>query len=415
MDVEGWSLPAWTYRDPEFFALELARIFRPSWQIAGHESDLPRAGDYLTIDYIGESVILMRGEDGVVRAFTNVCRHRGARIVDGTAGCAKKLVCPYHGWTYDSAGRLTGVPMKAGYGALDMSAHGLAPVEAESFHGFLFVQLEDDGGPSVAEMMAPYAGEIAAHSFEDLRALGRVTLRPRAVNWKIIGDNYADGLHVVTAHPGLRWMMGESYEVEANTHVDRMQGRISERPSPNLSERAYQHFLPEVPHLPRERQRLWTYLKLWPNIAFDIYPDQIDFMQWLPVSPTQTLIREIAYAVPDPRREMQAARYLNWRINRQVNAEDTDLVERVQAGMGSQSFSVGPLSEQEVALRHFCARMRGVIPEAGEIEAPVAGWSLKSVSRPSDNAQDRLRSKRTEIGEWVHRPSPGPSRKREGS
>ncbi|MDO7833971.1 aromatic ring-hydroxylating dioxygenase subunit alpha [Sphingobium sp. HBC34] len=372
----GWSLPAWTYSDPEFFAVERARIFRPAWQIVAHESDIPNPGDFQTLDYIGESVIVLRGDDGAVRAFTNVCRHRGARIVDGTSGCAHKLVCPYHGWTYETDGRLSGVPMKASYGdGFALADHGLSPVAVENWQGFLFVRLADDGGPSVAEMMAPHAAEIAPYRFADLRALGRVTLRPRAVNWKIIGDNYSDGLHITVAHPGLKRLMGDGYGVAASPHADRMWGPIVERPSPNLSERAYQHFLPPVPHLPPERQRLWTYYKLWPNFAFDIYPDQVDFMAWLPVSPTQTLIREISYALPDARREMRAARYLNWRINRQVNAEDTDLVARVQAGMASQSFTVGPLSEQEVALRHFCGRVRDVIPQARLHHAPGTGWS----------------------------------------
>lgn len=371
----AWSLPAWTYSDPEFYAAEVARIFRPAWQIACHDSDLAQPGDYHTIVHVGESIIVIRGEDGVVRAFTNVCRHRGARIVDDMAGCAKKLVCPYHGWTYENDGRLTGVPMKAGYGAMDMANHGLTPVEVESFHGFLFIRLVDDGGPSVAQMMAPYLAEIAPYRFADLRALGRVTLRPRAVNWKNIGDNYSDGLHITVAHPGLKRLMGDGYGVESSAHADLMRGPIIDRPSTNLSERGYQHFLPAVPHLPPDRQRLWTYIKLWPNFAFDIYPDQVDFMAWMPVSPTQTMIREISYAIPDDRREMQAARYLNWRINRQVNVEDTALVARVQAGMASDSFTVGPLSEAEVALRHFCGQMRRVIPQARLHRAPVPGWS----------------------------------------
>jgi phenylpropionate dioxygenase-like ring-hydroxylating dioxygenase large terminal subunit len=396
MGLEGWSLPAWTYRDPDFFAIEIARIFRPSWQIAGHESDLPHAGDYLTIDYASESVLLIRGEDGAVRAFTNVCRHRGARIVDGASGCAKRLTCPYHGWTYDSAGRLTVVPGRSGYGELDIERLGLSSVQVEDFHGFLFVRLEDVGGPSVAEMLAPYAAEISGCRFDQLRALGRVTLRPRAVNWKIIGENYCDAQHVRVAHPGLKRLFGESYEVEANEHACRMSGTITARPSSNVTERAYQYFLPHVAQLPPERQRLWTYIQLWPNMAFDIYPDQIDFMQWLPVSPTQTLIREIAYAVPDQRREMRAARYLNWRINRQVNVEDRGLLERVQAGLGSQSFTAGPLSEEEVALRHFCARVRRVLPEAWEDE----------VSRP--------RSTRTGVVHGALR-SPDPSRHGRGA
>ncbi len=108
---------------------------------------------------------------------------------------------------------------------------------------------------------------------------------------------------------------------------------------------------------------MWSYYRLWPNIAFDVYPDQVDFMQFVPVSATETLIREISYARPDGRREVAAARYLNWRINRQVNAEDTVLVARVQAGMSSSSYDGGPLSQAEVCLAAFARRMRATIPQ----------------------------------------------------
>jgi phenylpropionate dioxygenase-like ring-hydroxylating dioxygenase large terminal subunit len=371
----GWSLPAWTYSEPEFFAVEIARIIRPSWQVVCHVSDVANPGNFHTLDYIGESVVVIRDRNAALRAFTNVCRHRGARLLDGPAGCAKKLICPYHAWTYDLDGRLTGVPMRESY-AINVSEHGLAPVELEVWRGFVFVRLEG-GGPSVAEMMLSYETEIEPYRFEALRAFGRVTLRPRRVNWKNVGDNYSDGLHIAVAHPGLKRLMGQGYGVEATAHVDKMWGPILDRLSANPSERAYQHFLPHVPHLPPERQRLWTYFKLWPNIAFDLYPDQVDFMQWLPVSPTETLIREIAYAVPDDRREMKVARYCNWRVNRQVNSEDTMLIERVQNGMASQSFTVGPLSEQEVALRNFCGKIRHAIPEARQHRAPAPGWSRR--------------------------------------
>jgi phenylpropionate dioxygenase-like ring-hydroxylating dioxygenase large terminal subunit len=160
-----------------------------------------------------------------------------------------------------------------------------------------------------------------------------------------------------------------------------MAGDLIERPSPNPAERAYQHFLPPAPHLPPELQRRWLYFKLWPNVAFDIYPDQVDFMQFLPVSPTRTMIREISYALPDAdmperwRREMKAARYLNWRINRRVNAEDTALIEGVQQGMASRSYVPGPLGESEVCLRSFARKLRRLIPEANLHRPPPAGWS----------------------------------------
>jgi len=373
-----WSLPGWIYRDPEFFALEKQRLLRPSWQVVCHENDIPNQGDYHLLDFIGESVMAIRGRDGSVRAFTNVCRHRGARLLDDAKGNCGKIVCPYHAWSYELDGSLFGLPLKDSY-EFDQSRFGLAPVDLEIFQGFIFIRLENDGGPGVAEMMAPYLHEILPYRFPELRAMGRVTLRPRAVNWKNVGDNYSDGLHIAVAHPGLKRLMGNGYGVEAQDFVDKMWGPIKDEPSANISERAYQRFLPEVAHLPAERQRLWTYFKLWPNVAFDIYPDQIDFMQFLPISPTETLIREISYAIPDQRREMRAARYLNWRINRQVNSEDTILVKRVQDGMGSASFSVGPLSKNEVSLRSFAAKLRKLIPESRSHHPPAPGWSQSHV------------------------------------
>lgn len=376
--LEGWSLPSWTYHDAEFHAVELDRVFRPSWQVVCHNSDIPKAGDWHTLDYCGESVIVVRGADDVLRAFTNVCRHRGSRLVDGASGCAKKLVCPYHAWTYDLDGKLTGVPDSASYPTLDRSQAGLAAVELEVWRGFIFVRLEDDGGPTVAQQMAPYEAMVAPYRFEELEALGRVTLRPREVNWKNVGDNYSDGLHIPVAHPGLTRLFGKGYGIEAEAHVDRMWGAMIDRESANWSERMYQKLLPPVPHLPEDKQRFWLYFKLWPNVAFDIYPDQIDFMQWLPTGPTTCLIREISYVLPDDRREMRAARFLNWRINRQVNAEDTALITRVQQGMASRSFSMGPLSDKEVCLRHFCRRIRALIPEARLEHQPAAGWSSRA-------------------------------------
>lgn len=376
-DLEGWSLPAWTYSDPEYFQVEMARIMRPSWQVVCHANDIPNAGDWYTLDFLGESILVVRGDDGEVRAFANVCRHRGSRIVDGSTGCAKRLVCPYHAWVYGLDGQLVGVPNRRSYPQLDTAIHGLAPVELELWRGFIFIRLVS-GGPSIADMMRPYEAQIEPYRFEELHALGRVTLRPRPVNWKNVADNYSDGLHIPVAHPGLTRLFGRGYGVEAEQHVDRMWGHLVDRPSPNLSERLYQNLLPTVEYLPEQAQRLWLYFKLWPNTAFDIYPDQVDFMQFLPVSPTETLIREIGYVLPDDRREMKAARYLNWRINRQVNAEDTELIARVQAGMQSASFSVGPLSEDEVCLRSFCRKVRSLIPEARLHAPPAPGWSARS-------------------------------------
>src|SRR6185295_16800914 len=194
-DQEDLSLPGWVYHDAEYFRVEMARLIRPSWQIVCHANEIAKTGEWRTLDLPGESVIVIRGPDGLVHAFANVCRHRGSRLVDGQAGCAKRLTCPYHAWTYAADGRLVGVPSREDYPGLDPAQFGLIPVEMEAWRGFLFVRLEA-GGPSVAEMMAPYEEDVAPHRFEELEAIGRITLRPRDVNWKNVADNYSDGLHI---------------------------------------------------------------------------------------------------------------------------------------------------------------------------------------------------------------------------
>src|SRR4030095_6443444 len=245
--LDDVSLPGWLYVDDEFCAAEKRAFLRAAPQVVCHESEIANSGEWRKIDFLGESVIVMRGDDGQVRAFANVCRHRGSRLVDGEAGGAKGLTCPYHARSYGRDGRLFGVPHRNEYPGLEPEKLGLAPVALEAWHGFLFVTLEP-GAPSVAEMMAPYADEAAPYRFEDLRPLGRVTLRPRVLNWKTIADNYSDGLHIPVGHPGLTRLFGRGYSIEAGEHVDRMEGHLVEADSANPSERAYQRMLPAVEH-----------------------------------------------------------------------------------------------------------------------------------------------------------------------
>lgn len=365
------SLPAWLYTDPGFFEAERRYLFRGAPHLVCHVNDIPNPGDYQTLDILGEKYFSIRGAEGEVRSFHNVCRHRASRLAQGAQGnCGHRLVCPYHAWSYALDGTLKSVPPWQGFEDLDRAACGLVPLAQEIWHGFVFVRIED-GAPSIAEMMAPYESEIAVHDFDSLVPQGRVTLRPRAVNWKNVADNYGDGLHIPVAHPGLTRLFAGTYTIEAKPWVDKMEGRIAERPSTNWSERLYQSLLPIFTHLPEERRRLWSYYRLWPNLAFDIYPDQVDFMQFVPVSPATTLIREIGYVRADPRRESRLARHLNWRINRRVNAEDAALIAGVQAGMSSSSYVSGPLSKNEVCLAAFARRLREALPQAAFDSPPT--------------------------------------------
>src|SRR5262249_22201223 len=158
-------------------------------------------------------------------------------------------------------GRLVGVPHKDTFRNFDTSRHGLIQLEQEVFMGFIFVRFEP-GLPSVREMAAPYIDELAVYRFEELVPQGRVTMRPRNVNWKNVADNYSDGMHIVVAHPGLTRLFGNGYGIEAKEWIDKMWGQLRDVPSKNWSERLYQKLLPPVAMLPPERQRLWTYFKL---------------------------------------------------------------------------------------------------------------------------------------------------------
>ena len=372
--LEDWSLPGWLYHDPEFFEAEKRAFLRAAPQVVCHESEIASPGEWRSLEYLGESVIVMRGDDGKTRAFSNVCRHRGSRLVDGAGGCAKVLTCPYHAWSYARDGRLVGVPHRSEYPGLQTEKLGLVELPLENWRGFLFVTLEP-GSPPVAEMMAPYEDEVEPYRFEDLRVLGRVTVRHRDLNWKTLCDNYSDHLHIAVGHPGLTRLFGRNYRIDAQPHADRMQGDLIETESANPSERAYQRLLPKAAHLPKTHRRKWLYYKLFPNIAFDIYPDQVDFMQFIPLTSTTSVLREISYAIPDGSREMRAVRYLNWRINRRVNAEDTELITRVQLGMQSPTYKAGPLGTSEVCLRSFATKLRRMIPEARLDSPPPPGWS----------------------------------------
>ncbi len=241
--LDGMSLPGWLYCDGEFLEAEKSAFLRAAPQVVCHQSEIAEPGEWRTLDYLGESVIVIRGDDREVRAFANVCRHRGSRLVDGSGGCAKVLTCPYHAWSYARDGRLVGVPHREEYPGLRPDDLGLVPARDRKLARF---SVRDAGaGRAVGGRDdAPYESEVEPYRFEDLRAIGRVTERPRDLNWKTIADNYSDGLHIPIGHPGLTRLFGRNYRIEASGHVDRMEGDLVEKLSANPSERAYQQILP---------------------------------------------------------------------------------------------------------------------------------------------------------------------------
>ena len=368
------TLPAWTYGNAEFFALEREHIFLPSWQIVGHVNDMPEAGDYLAFEMLGERAFVIRGKDGKLRAFHNVCRHRAHAVVMGKQGrCTRAITCPYHGWTYEFDGRLKGIPAAETFQGLDQSAYGLKALDLEVYLGFVFIRFAGDG-PSVAERLEPYTAELAQYRFEDMVPIEKLWNEPVAVDWKNAMDNYLEDYHFITGHPGLAALMERDYDREvAPGGASRLSHRMKESPQRSWSVRHYRKLLPAFEHLSEEVRRRWTYVTLFPNISFDVMPDKMDFFQLVPVAPGECLLRGRSYALPDERRETRAARYLSNRINWRVQDEDNALTLSVQGGLGSSAYDVGLLSEKEVVVKGFQDWIRDRLPVASLHKAPPAG------------------------------------------
>lgn len=369
------TLPGWTYKNPEFFALEKERLFLRSWQLVCHVSEVAGPGDFATLNLLGERALVVRGEDGELRAFYNVCRHRAAAVAQGDTGhCEGHLRCPYHGWVYGLDGRLKAVPGQQSFPALDKSEYGLPPLALEVFQGFVFVNFGGDGGPSVAERMAPYAAELLPYRLEEMEPFDSHYGHEIPVDWKNVMDNFLEGYHVPVGHPGLYRLFGTRYEAETQAFaVSRAIHWLRDKPSENWSERNYQNLLPELDHLPEDRRRAWAYYTLLPNVALDVYCDHVDVFHVIPVTPGKCRYRGRSYRLPGASRQLRAAQYLNRRINTQVQREDELLVASVQEGLGSQSYVSGILSEKEVCLRQFHDLIRAAIPAARLPRAPESG------------------------------------------
>jgi phenylpropionate dioxygenase-like ring-hydroxylating dioxygenase large terminal subunit len=358
------ALPAWVYSHPSLAALEIERVLMPSWQIVCHVNSIPRPGDYETFDLGPESVFVLRDKDGSIKAFHNVCRHRGARLLDGSGTCAATITCPYHGWSYRQDGGLVGVPLRDTFPGLDRAEHGLRPVRVDTALGFVFVCLAGDPAP-VAKTWGKLAEELAPYHFEDMVPLAPISTDVWNVDWKIAMDNYLESYHVPIGHPGLYRMFTPDYEDQANVPgVARGLSWMRDQPSSRWSERLYQAIIGQAAsHLPEKLRRCWRFYSALPNLGIDVFPDQMDFFQLLPGGPGKCIVRGTTFGLPEASPALRAARFLSNRINTQVNNEDKWLCGRVQRGLASSSYRPGPLSRLEGYMHEFHNLLRERIPE----------------------------------------------------
>jgi phenylpropionate dioxygenase-like ring-hydroxylating dioxygenase large terminal subunit len=367
------ALPAWTYSHSEMTRLEYERILKPSWQIVCHVNSIAEPGDYVAVEMGSDSVVALRNSQGVIQTFHNVCRHRGARILDGAGNCPGVITCPYHGWSYRLTGELIGMPVRESFPGLDRAQFSLKPVTSQVMFGFVFVCLGKTP-PPLERIWGGFADEFAPHRFEAMVPIGPMYIEHWDCDWKIAMDNYLESYHVPIGHPGLFRMFTPDYDDQINLPAGVARGIswLRERLSTQWSERMYQQLVGKVSaELPEAHRKRWSFYSMLPNLGIDVFPDQMDFFQVLPRGPGKCTIRGGSFAHPDERREMRVVRYLSTRINRQVQREDEFLCRRVQQGLASSSYEPGPLSKLENCMLEFHDLLRERIPEARLASAPA--------------------------------------------
>jgi choline monooxygenase len=354
----GTALAPRLYTDPALLAAEQELIFERTWQLAGHVSALPRTGSYLTAQAGTQPVLVIRDDEGQLRAYRNVCRHRGSRLLSGSGQCKAAIRCRYHGWTYRLDGSLIGVPEGLGFGdRLDKPALGLLPARVEEMCGLVFVNLDRDATP-LAELVGDLPQRLAKYRIETLESFAP-SGGTQPANWKAVADNYLEGYHIPIAHPGLMRMLDyKRYDVEVNEHHVWFESPLRDKPSSNRLERLYARMATPMPGLDKADRRVWRYAFIYPNTTIDLYPDQINTWQMLPdgVAQTRDTFGSYRAAGVDPRTRI--AQWANQRLNGLVLDEDIDLVDNVQQGLQTRGYRCGPLGAREAGVAWFADRIR---------------------------------------------------------
>jgi choline monooxygenase len=359
------GLPPWCYTSQEFYDREVERIFRREWCFIGRADEIAKPGDYKVFDLVGESVIVLRDQAGILRAFANTCRHRGTRLLDGAGNC-RSIACPYHAWVYALDGRLIaslGMEETLGFEPAD---HGLLPVRLEDWAGFLFVNFAEGGG-TLASHLGDLPERFAAYNFADMVCVRRKEY-DLACNWKLYVENAMEDYHTPTVHRksiGLQKTLLEEGGTGAWDAIF--------MPAPQtiavLPEDIADAF-PPIAGLSGKPAGGTFFAVIYPSTFFATTQDCMWWLQEFPDGPGRTRVAigscfpRATVARPDFAAKV-ATYYRRWD---KALPEDNAISERQQAGLASRFARPGRLSVHEPAVHRIA---NWVLDRVLDEEAPV--------------------------------------------
>jgi choline monooxygenase len=352
------TLPSRYYLDPAFLELERERIFGRTWQLVARADELARVGDFVPVTVLDEPIVITHAQDGELKAFYNVCRHRAGQVAL-TRGNRKSLQCRYHGWTYGLDGCLRAAPEMEATEGFSKDEFGLVPVRVDRWGPFVFVNL-DPSAPPLAEVMGAIPAEVAAAGY-DVDHMRLVERRDYVVesNWKVYVDNYLEGYHLPIAHPQLfRELEYDSYRVEEFRYYSKQHAPIRElRPGEELG--VDRRFMRQP-----GAEDAALYYWLFPNTMFNIYQDNMSSNVILPLGPDRTLtIFEWYFGEPGTGEGWESMQQAI-AFSDEIQQEDIVICEQVQRGLRSRAYNSGRFSaKRENGVYHFQNLVREFLGE----------------------------------------------------
>ena len=326
------SLAAKYYTNPEVFKLETNGLLARTWQFAGHASQLKEMGDYFTFDMAGESLFCIKGRDGEIRTFYNVCQHRAHQLVSGQ-GQTRVVVCPYHAWTYELTGELRAGPNIKVVEGFDKSSICLTSVRTEVFLGFIFVNLDKDAKP-MDEWFPNVRTELESYipHWDTLAPLEWVEI-PENCNWKVSVENYSECYHCTLNHPTFSTgvVRPETYDIQPQGYCLRHTTECN-----SMDAMTYDI------NSGFDKNDQYSSWFLWPMFSFQVYPGNLlNTYHWRAVDADHVVVWRGWYSVGGE--ENDIVRQMAVQDRETTVAEDIGLVESVQRGLKSRGYVPGPL------------------------------------------------------------------------